>query len=339
MSRLHPAVWLLWLGVTGGLVWALRNPLYLVLLLIVSALVRAVLATSGDGRAHITNPPLLRITLIMVPLAALLNAAWVRAGTTVLFRIPAGIPLLGGPVTLEAFLYGALNGLMLLTLLSVFVTFNCALGARELLMFAPRAFGALAVTGGIAATYAPLTLRQIREINEAQAVRGRTSRGMRDWLPLFLPLLTSGLERAFQLAESLSARGYVARQDPARIARAQVMLLTGIVCASAGWAGATFALLSAAVGAGALIAGAALMAGALYFAGCGVRHTAYRVRQWRVDDALVIGALLMAAMPALLLGDTSLRFDPYAELAWPTFNPVIGGALVLLAAPAGARAR
>ncbi len=339
MNRLHPVTWLLWLGVTGGLAWALRNPLYLVLLLIVSSLVRMVLTTSGDTPARMTSPPLLRIAVIMLPLAALLNAAWVRVGATVLFRVPYGIPLLGGPVTLEALLYGALNGLMLLTLFAVFVTFNCALGVRELLMFAPRAFGALAVTGSIAATYAPLTLRQIRAITEAQAVRGRASRGMRDWLPLFLPLLTSGLERAFQLAESLSARGYVAAQDPARSTRTQLILLTGILCAGVGWAGATFAQLSTAVGAGALIVGAALTAGSLYFAGRGVRHTAYRVRKWRVDDALVIGALLLAAMPALVLGDETLRFDPYAALTWPTFNPVIGGALVFLIAPAGARAR
>jgi hypothetical protein len=116
-----------------------------------------------------------RFGLWLIPLSAVLNALWARAGATVLFRLPAWLPVIGGGVTLEALAYGALNGLMLMTLLTAFGVLNAALSARDLLSLVPRAFYPLAIIIGIALSYVPATLRQAREIRDAQALRGTRS--------------------------------------------------------------------------------------------------------------------------------------------------------------------
>jgi len=74
--------------------------LALVIALIALVLWRRAPVPAPDGHAVILSP--LRFGLIVVTTAALFNVAMVHVGTTVLFTLPAWIPLLGGPWTLEA---------------------------------------------------------------------------------------------------------------------------------------------------------------------------------------------------------------------------------------------
>ena len=60
--------------------------------------------------------------LLSIPFTALTA----HHGTIVLFRLPATWPIIGGPITLEAMLYGLTGGLALITLLLIFATFNVA---------------------------------------------------------------------------------------------------------------------------------------------------------------------------------------------------------------------
>src|SRR4030043_448637 len=89
-----------------------------------------------------------------------------------------------------------------------FTVLNLALPVRDLISLIPRAFFPVAVVTSIAVTYLPTTLRQLRQIREAQAVRGHQVRSLRDWLPLLMPLLVGGLEHAMQMAEAMTARGF-----------------------------------------------------------------------------------------------------------------------------------
>ena len=170
-------VWILWVLISALLVMLGRNPLYLVILLLVSQVVGGVRGIPGQG----ISLPLWRLGAIILLFSTLFNALFVHVGTTVLFRLPSAWPLVGGPVTLEAAAYGAANGLMLLTLLSIFLTFNRVVPMGELVRLAPRAFYDLGVVVLVAMTYVPETTRHLQQIRDAQAIRGHEVRGLRDW--------------------------------------------------------------------------------------------------------------------------------------------------------------
>ena len=209
---MHSLAWLAWLAAGVAALSATRNPLYLLLALGCLALVGAALP---DEPSRLPRPfAAWKFMLLLIGLAAVFNALTSHYGDTRLFTIPGQVPLLSGDVTLEALVYGATNGLALAGLLGVFWVLGQALPVRALVGLIPRAFYPLAVVATIAVTYLPATLRQFQQIREAQAVRGHALRRLRDWLPLFMPLLVGGLERALQLSEAMTARGFASQGQP-----------------------------------------------------------------------------------------------------------------------------
>ena len=125
---------------------------------------------SGTG---IPRPfSLWKLALWIITFATAFNALTSHYGQTVLFIIPGKLPLISGKVTLEAVVYGATNGLILIGILASFLVLTMALRTRELIRLIPRAFFPVAVVSSIAVTYLPTTLRQFQQIREAQAIRG-----------------------------------------------------------------------------------------------------------------------------------------------------------------------
>jgi len=218
-----PLPWLLWglvlLTITSGT----RNPFLLGLAL-------AILWPVG---VCLNAAPSLRLTLTLTGLAALWNFLMVRAGETVLFTLPTGWPLLGGPYTMEAALYGALNGLALAVILNGFRMLTLRLSPRELIRLSPPALYEAGLVLSIALAFLPQSRQTLDDIRQAQAVRGHRIRGLRDLLPLLLPLLITSLEQALALAEALSARGFTARRElPTR--RTRGLLAAGLLCLALG---------------------------------------------------------------------------------------------------------
>ena len=118
MSPLHPRAWIAWLLANLAALSLLRNPLYLLLLLGCIALTsRTLRRVAGTPELPL---PLLRLALLIITLSALFNFATAHFGRTVLFTLPASIPLLGGPYTLEALVFGIVNGLVLVGFLAAF---------------------------------------------------------------------------------------------------------------------------------------------------------------------------------------------------------------------------
>ncbi|MBC8161466.1 MAG: hypothetical protein H7Z42_09640, partial [Roseiflexaceae bacterium] len=190
---IHPLAWVAWLAAVITALSATRNPLQLALVLLCIAAVDAACRPAAP-RALPFSP--LRFALSVTIIGAILNMFSVRVGATVLLRLPDWLPLFGGPLTLEALVFGALSGLTLAGLFAAFGVVQQALPISALVGLIPRAFYPLAVVAAIAITFVPSTVRQGRQIREAQALRGHRLRGPRDWLPLLLPLLIGGLERA-----------------------------------------------------------------------------------------------------------------------------------------------
>ena len=329
MRTYDARAWAVWLLAGGVLVLATRNPLYLLLLLAASRVVHA-----ACGPATPSGLPYARLSALILVFSTLFNALTAHAGETVLFALPAGWWLIGGPVTLEAAAYGFITGLSLVALLSFFVAFNAIVPTGELVALAPAALYELGLIVLLGITYVPETGRQLRRIREAQAIRGHRLRGLRDWRPIVVPLLIGGLERAMNLAETMVARGFGSVAQVGAPWRARLALLLGLALALGGalrlaWGGAD---------GWALIGGAAL-AVALGYRALSRRaaRTRYRPRRgtW-ADTALVVAALLPLALllPLPALARAGLAFEPYPRLTPPPFAPWAGALLLGLAAPA-----
>ncbi|MGL4648219.1 MAG: energy-coupling factor transporter transmembrane component T, partial [Caldilineaceae bacterium] len=306
---LHAGAWLLWVVAALVVLSVTRNPAYVGLVLLWVGITLQLARRNPVVPGLRTLSPL-RFGLIVVPTAALLNALFVRVGSTQLVALPDGWPLIGGPITLEALVFGALNGLVLTGIFAAFTVFNLMTPVRALIRLVPRAYYPVAVTLAIAVTFVPVTLRQAEQIREAQAVRGAPLRGLRAWLPLFLPLLSSGLERALQLAEAMVARGFATgapEADAGASLRAEVrtqgLLVGGILLVVAAWL-LRIAGWPSGVGAGPGILRALLLSGglalvvvALRRAGRGFRHTVYRPQPWASAEWVVAaGAALTTAL-------------------------------------------
>ncbi len=333
MTVVHPLVWVGWLAAALVALSGTRNPLHLILTILCIGLVNAALSGRGELRQHSISPA--RFALFVIPLSALFNAATAHFGDTVLLRLPPRWPLLGGPITLEALVFGMINGLVLSGILAAFTTFIRALPIRGLIRLIPRAFYPVAVVISIGLTFIPVTMRQFQGIREAQTVRGHRVRGLRDWLPLFMPLLIGGLERALQLAEAMTARGFASADATGSNSGARGGIVIGLAALLGGWL-LRLVWGQEALGLGLMLGGSGLIIAVLWVVGRQIPRTTYRPEPWTRWDG-VIGlslALVLVAYVLPGLDRASLLYYPYPSLSLPGFDPVIGAATLGLLAPA-----
>ncbi|MDR3562495.1 MAG: energy-coupling factor transporter transmembrane component T [Negativicutes bacterium] len=313
-----------------------RNPTYLLILFLVITLVSTVLVQRTGARKGFFSP--LHFLVFISLTASVFNALISHFGNTVLFTIPGQIPLISGAVTLEALIYGALNGLVLSGLFVIFMVINQALPVRALIRLIPRAFASLAVVISIAVTFIPSTRRQFDLIREAQAVRGHRVRGIRDALPLIMPLLVGGLERAFQLAEAMTARGFGGQAETERYGfRSRFAMLAGLLLVLAGWL--LILVIGSQVWGGILIAaGVALILGMFILISSHSTSTTYRTESWSIRDGIVLAGAALMLVVFLIANLSPWQFiqdyNPYPVVTIPTFNPWVGFVILALLLPA-----
>ncbi len=330
---MHTLTWLIWIGTLFAAALSTRNPLYLLELALVATIV------SGHF-ARLRGKPepawLLRFAAFVIPASTLFNALTIHIGDTVLFTLPGNIPLFSGPVTLEAAVYGAINGLVLVTTVAIFSVISSGVPARQLVRSTPRAFQSLGITAGIALNFVPQTMRRLSEVREAQAVRGHRVKGLRDWLPLWMPLLMGGLEQAMQLSEAMVARGFGAANSRAASIRTRLLLLAGLALLLAGWL-LQFAGAATIVSTGLMLAGGASVVGGLWWNSRSIRHTTYRPMPFTRLDLicclLAAGAAVIVLMPVPFIDHSTLAYNPYPALSLPGFDPVLGLLMLAWLAP------
>ena len=337
---MHSLAWLAWLVAAVAALSATRNPFYLLLAVMCLALVGVSLPQEPS---RLPRPfAAWKFGLLLIGIAAVFNALTSHYGETRLFTIPGRLLLVSGDVTVEALIYGATNGLALAGLLGAFWVLGQALPVRALVGLIPRAFYPLAVVATIGVTYLPATLRQFQQIREAQAVRGHALRGLRDWPPLFMPLLVGGLERALQLSEAMTARGFASQGKPvaSTLQRAwpRLAMLAGLLLLAGGW---VMRLSGKAewIGWLALVGGICLIGLGLWASGQRYPRSTYRPPPWRIKDTFTLmGALLVLAvlwLPLPGLGSAALWYTPYPVLHIPPFDARLGVALLGLLGPLG----
>jgi energy-coupling factor transport system permease protein len=332
---LHTWAWISWLAAALVALSSTRNPLYITLILICITVVIQALSRKPGAAPPPVSP--FRFGVIVVSLSALFNAAISHFGQTILFYIPENLPIIGGPITTEALVYGAINGLVLTGIFWAFTVLNQALPTRQLIRLIPRAFYPLAVVTSIAITFIPTTIRQQKQIREAQAVRGNRMRGLGDWIPLIIPLLVGGLERAMQLAEAMTARGFASTSAQVNDSRQRAIMIVGLIILLTGW---LVRLKPDRVIHGTILltAGILLIVTMLYSIGRQTPRTTYSRQVWTIRDTFVLlGALIVLAtflLPLPWIDKTTLAYPVYPTLSPPLFDTFIGAAILGLLLPA-----
>lgn len=331
-------VWLVWTVSAAAAALLTRNPLYLTLIALSSWLIHMTTRHSTEMATswHALLSWGLFIWLVTVPF----NALMVHRGEHVLFVLPRHWPLVGGKITLEAVVYGLVSGFSLWVLLLILSTFHLAVDASQLLRLTPPFLYQAGVVACIALTFIPQMLASAKEIREAQRIRGHRFRGWRDLLPLFMPLLTTALERAIGLAEAMESRGFggrVAAMTSREKNGLRILTLLSLVLLMGGFFVRRYVSRFASLGLPLSIIALLLIFYVFHVLGGRVERSQYRRSRWqRGDTAIVLCSL--AALAGLLFvrmrDGMTLLYHPYPPYPLaPTFNGWIGLLLILLAVP------
>ena len=324
---LHPVAWWLW---GAGLVVACAhttNPLLLVLLIVVAGWVVAERREVGAVNAYLPFLLLgLVAILLRVGLVALLGSG--VTGRTVLFRLPS-VPLpdwmagvrLGGPVSLEALVAAAAEGLRLAATLACLGAANALASPKRLLRYLPTTLYDVGTSVVVALTYAPQLAGLAARVRAARRLRGHSGHGVRELGRLVGPVLEGSLDRSLDLAASMESRGY--GRTPIRSASARrlasALTLTGLVGVVAGLYGVLDGSVTGLLGMPLLLLGLVVTTAALLVGARRDVRSRYRRDPWGAPEWAVT---VVGAVPAALLIWAESHGWPgvvlaQSPLAWP----------------------
>jgi energy-coupling factor transport system permease protein len=340
-SELDSRAWLAW-GLAAMLPLLLgRNPWLTAEVLIIVLVVRG---TWLDRQAEQSNAWFVRIALVMAAISVVFNVLTVHAGDRAFASLPNSWPVIGGDLTWNAVAYGLVSGLTLFGLVLTGITVAAMIRWVDLFHLLPPRLAPIAVTGSVAWAFLPQTAIAWTNIREAMTMRGHRFKGARDFVPILVPLLASGLERSLAMAEALEARGFGLPVE-GQSGRTQkqkgesfhiLLLVAGLV----GMAFAAYCLATrqADIGlvAGIMSAGALLLLSKVAPAR-GPRTTRYRELALQRADWMTIGTALTAIAAVIGWAATrpeSLRFDTYPTIEIPAVEPLLMAVLALLLLPA-----
>jgi energy-coupling factor transport system permease protein len=339
-APLQAEAWSAWLAAASVGVFLTANPLYLATACLVGLVVYSSLPSRRRRGAY---GLILKIGLFFALLSVPFNVLTGSSGATTLLELPRltfpswlGGVTFGGDATLEALLYATSRALRLIALLLFATAFNVGVDHYRLLRLAPRALRQLGVIVTVAVLLLPQAFAQARAVGEAQRLRGRRLRGVRDAGAFVVPVLAGALERSIQRAESLDARGF--GSGPVEMGRTTRLLTTAAIALLAGGVSAyaydRHYALPAFVAVAASAAAAML---ALKTRGRRVETTRYSQERPAMSSAVVAGCallslLVLAALRVLGAGD--IDYFPYPTATMPQFSPVVLLAVLLLLAPA-----
>jgi len=208
LQSLHPAAALVYLLVLLLLSLLYENPLYLLALFFLLAL----LVCEADGLKAWEG--FLRAGLFLMVLIALVNPLVIRAGKTILWQGPE-VHFLGKlQVSLEAIYYGITSGIRFLVIISIFCLYNLIINPDKLLnLLAGFAHHSILIVA-LATRMFPAMVRNLQRIKEVQELRGvdfgrgRLWERAKKYSCLYSVLLLSSLEDAMGIAESMQARAF-----------------------------------------------------------------------------------------------------------------------------------
>jgi energy-coupling factor transport system permease protein len=228
-ARLQAEAWSAWLVAASVAVFLTSNPFYLATAALVGLVVYASLPSGRRRRAY---GLIVKIGLFFALLSIPFNVLTGSSGSTALLELPRltfpnwlGGVTFGGQTTVESLVYAVSRALRLVALLLFATAFNVGVDHYRLLRLVPRALRQLGVVVTVSVLLLPQAFAQGRAVADAQRLRGRRMRGIRDAGAFVVPVLAGALERSIQRAESLDARGF-GSMPSAQITGRRTALLT-----------------------------------------------------------------------------------------------------------------
>lgn len=167
---------------------------------------------NGDGRAYRV---MLKLGILLIAVRVVVFGVAGHTGPTVIAQIPAlrlpgflGGFTLGGAITGEVIAQEIAEGLRVLAVLVACGALLSVVSVAKLLRMLPSRLRSASLILTIAITFVPHLAQQVSAVREAQRLRGSARRGVRALRGVVAPVLGGAIERSFDLAASMEARGY-----------------------------------------------------------------------------------------------------------------------------------
>ncbi|MGV9427931.1 energy-coupling factor transporter transmembrane component T [Streptomyces sp. NPDC003656] len=342
---LHPVAWWVWALSLATAVSRTNNPLLLFLVLAVLGYVVTARRTEAPWARGFTYYLYLALTVVAIRVVfRAVFATGITPHDHFLFSLPhiptpdwyAGIQL-GGPVSLEALLSAATDGLRLACMLCCIGAANTLANPKRALRVLPGALYELGVAVTVAISVAPQLVQSVQRVSRARKLRAGRTKGAKALRGIAVPVLEDALERSLRLAAAMDSRGYGRAGTATRRSRriTGALMLLGMCGLCAGAYGLLDASAPAFLGLPAMGVGAALCGAGLRLGGRRVTRTAYRPDPWRLAEWAVAGSgVLSAVLLFANLGYDPAQLNPtYYPLTWPDL-PLVPTAAILLAGTA-----
>jgi energy-coupling factor transport system permease protein len=340
--NLHPVSWWIWAIGLATAVSRTTNPLLLLLVFGVLALVVANRRSDAPwARAFKYYLYVaLSVVVIRVFFRSVFGGDIDAADMHVMFSLPhvplpswaAGVQL-GGPVTVEGTLSALYDGLQLGCLLCCLGAANVLANPKRALRVLPGALYELGVAVVVALTMAPQLVESAQRVRKARKLRGATRGGFHALRSVAIPVMEDALERSLLLAAAMDSRGYGRTGNASHRSRqlTGALLLTGMVGLCVGAYGLLGGSTSGAFGLPGLLGGAALCATGLVLGGRRVGRTQYRPDPWRLPEWIVAATGLVPAA-VLWASPAGSGLTPSVDpLSWPSL-PILPAVAFLVAA-------
>ncbi|MFI2084794.1 energy-coupling factor transporter transmembrane component T [Streptomyces rubiginosohelvolus] len=343
---LHPVAWWIWALALATAVSRTNNPLLLFLVLAVLGYVITVRRTEAPWARGFKY--YLYLALTVVAIRVVFRAVFATGMTPddhYLFSLPhiptpdwyAGIQL-GGPVSLEALLSAATDGLRLACMLCCIGAANTLANPKRALRVLPGALYELGVAVTVSISVAPQLVQSVQRVARARRLRAGRNKGLKALRGIVVPVLEDALERSLRLAAAMDSRGYgrAGSATPRSRRLTGALMLLGMCGLCAGAYGLLDPSAPTLLGLPALAAGSVLCLAGLRLGGRRVTRTTYRPDPWRFAEwAVASCGVLSAVLLFVNVGYDPSELNPSIyPLSWPTL-PLVPAAAILLAGAAG----
>lgn len=208
LQQLHPLTGLLLLIVYMAGVLVIKNPVYVILIIIAVIALSIVDGCFEDIKGYFNI--IIPITLLII----LFNTLFNHNGSTVILDVN-GIPLLGRiRITLESFLYGVFESIRLMGITLIFALGSLILHPDRTFSYFSKYIGNSALLMNMTLRLFPTILKSLNNIIEVEKLRGNKllersiRKSIKNESSIFKILFQSCLEDAGDMAESMYSRGY-----------------------------------------------------------------------------------------------------------------------------------
>ncbi|MFC8823817.1 energy-coupling factor transporter transmembrane component T [Streptomyces sp. NPDC057137] len=343
---LHPVAWWIWALALATAVSRTTNPLLLILVLTVLGYVVTARRTEAPWARGFKYYLWLALTVVAIRVVfRAVFATGITPRDHFLFALPhiptpdwyAGIQL-GGPVSLEAVLSAATDGLRLACMLCCIGAANTLANPKRALRILPGALYELGVAVTVSISVAPQLVQSVQRVSRARRLRAGRNKGFRALRGIAVPVLEDALERSLRLASAMDSRGYgrAGSATPRSRRLTGAFMLLGMCGLCAGAYGLLDGTAPTALGLPALLAGSLLCVAGLRLGGRRVTRTTYRPDPWRLAEWAVAGCGVLSAVLLFAgVGYDAADLNPSLyPLTWPSL-PLLPTAAILLAGTAG----